>query len=490
MLFDEFSDDDSNRDGNRSNVRRILILIVTWNKKEYVLDLLRSVHEISYPEEAIDILVVDNDSRDGTADAIATGYSKVHILRNPENLGGTGGFNAGLQWAFDQDPSRYDYIWLLDNDVVVHHQALRELVCVLEENTDAAIAGSTMMQLDYPWRINETGASVNLKYGNLVLNNHRREISWWKHQPVEYLRFSPKNIATFLGYPDDFMDVDYVAAASLLVRADIARSAGLWLDFFIHYDDVEWCLRISRMGYRILVSFNSVIWHMSAVAKVPTWIQYYDSRNALYFLKAHGNSGKVLRGAIGRVLLKALYCTLIGKPELGRMHLMAVDDFKNGRMGKKELISDIPYSGFDELDDILSDPSIKSILLPWTICSEEMGLLIKCLEKHLHNRSELHLDYLSLPDKRIFPRFERVKYRILSMSKPLRRVKFLSLYRFYDLVIQSDYQLLPELSFAGKQTLFVNTSGFHKNTNPDMMSIFKFVKTVFRLSMRCAEGRG
>lgn len=485
--MDVFLNESSDSDVNYA--RMILIIIVTWNKKEYVLDLLRSVQEISYPGEAIDILVVDNNSRDGTADAIASRYPDVHILRNPENLGGTGGFNAGLQWAFDQDASRYDYFWLLDNDVVVHHRALRELVGVLEENKNAGVAGSTMMQLDYPWRINETGASVNLRYGNLVLNNHRREISCWEHQPVQKLRFSPNNIATFLNYPDDFMEVDYVAAASLLVRADTAKNAGLWLNFFIHYDDVEWCLRISRMGYRILVSFNSIIWHLSAVGKVPTWIQYYDSRNALYLLKAHGNGEKTLRGAIRRVLVKALYYVLVGKPELGRMHLMAVDDFNKGRMGEKTLISDIPYSEFSELDSILSDPAIMKILLPWTIRSDEMGELMKCLEKHLHNRSELRLDYLSQPDKPTSPGFHGVKYRTLSMSKPLGWVRFLSSYRFYDLVIQSDYKLLPELSFAGKKTLFVNRSGFHKKTTPDLVFIFKFVKAVFRLWVLPANGR-
>ena len=57
-------------------------------------------------------------------------------------------------------------------------------------------------------------------------------------------------------------DVDYVAAGSLLIRADVAKQAGIWRDYFIHFDDVEWCLRIGKMGHRVLASAKSLIWHL------------------------------------------------------------------------------------------------------------------------------------------------------------------------------------------------------------------------------------
>ena len=80
----------------------------------------------------MDILVVDNHSNDHTAEAITQLYPHIHLIVNSENLGGTGGFNTGLKWAFGQPESRYKYYWLLDNDVVVHRQTLIELVKLLE----------------------------------------------------------------------------------------------------------------------------------------------------------------------------------------------------------------------------------------------------------------------------------------------------------------------------------------------------------------------
>ena len=209
------------------------------------------------------------------------------MIENSENLGGTGGFNTGLAFAFEQTQERYDYLWLLDNDVVVHKNALKELVNILEKESDIAIAGSTMMQLDYPCRINEMGAFVDRYRGELVLNNYMEEIVEWRGIPIEKLSIMECDLSQHIEYCHPILDVDYVAAASLLIRASTARKAGLWKDFFIHFDDVEWCLRIGQMGYRVVVSARSLVWHLSAAAKVPTWILYYDNRNALYMMAEH-----------------------------------------------------------------------------------------------------------------------------------------------------------------------------------------------------------
>ncbi|MFA5719308.1 MAG: glycosyltransferase, partial [Desulfobulbaceae bacterium] len=121
----------------------VLVIIVTWNKKAYVVDLLQSLQRLSYPAERLDVVVVDNASSDGTAEVLNRDFPGVHVIENSENLGGTGGFNTGLRYAFAQPEGKYDYLWLLDNDVQVHRNALTELVTLLESEQDAAVAGST-----------------------------------------------------------------------------------------------------------------------------------------------------------------------------------------------------------------------------------------------------------------------------------------------------------------------------------------------------------
>ena len=376
----------------------ILVIIVTWNKKDYVLNLLDSLDDLDYPREALDILVVDNASEDGTIAAIRERFPTVRVLENAENLGGTGGFNTGLRWAFEQEEGRYDYLWLLDNDVVVHRRALSALVELLETTPDAAIAGSTMMQLDYPWRINEMGAYVDRGNAYLYLNRHMEEITQWKGVSIAALLANEQvDLSCLLMHCPTHLDVDYIAAASLLIRAPIAKQAGLWMDFFIHYDDVEWCLRIGKMGHRVLVSARSLIWHLSAAAKVPTWVLYYDNRNTLYLLNKY-NDSQVVASTICRIAKKAIYYALIGKQDIAELHLMAILDFKQGVQGKKNIRLAANPTSNKKLMDTLSDPSVKSILLPWTI-NLYATKIHPDLVKIIKQREDLAIYYLvpSLP---------------------------------------------------------------------------------------------
>ncbi len=291
------------------NEPAVIIIIVTYNKKEYVTDLLNSLKDIDYKN--YDITVVDNASTDGTVDSIKKDFPYVNVIANPENTGGSGGFNTGLSYAFNIE--KYKYYWLLDNDVRVSKNALSELVNTLDNNSDIAIAGSQMCQLDNPEVTNEIGAYVDLHYGGLILNRHMTRKS---------------------NNSEGIFDVDYAAAASLLVRADVAKKAGLWEDFFIHFDDVDWCLRVKEMGYRVVSVADSVIWHLSAAEKPITWQQYYDTRNMLFLLDKHASRRDVARFG-RRKVLQAIHTELKGLTPVAEVILDAIDDFHKGVKGKK-----------------------------------------------------------------------------------------------------------------------------------------------------------
>lgn len=458
-----------------STPQRILVIIVTWNKKDYVIDLLNSLSNLDFPRTQLDITVVDNASSDGTVEALQQLFPDVHLLINAENIGGTGGFNTGLSWAFSQPEGRYDYLWLLDNDVVVHKHALSALLTVLEQNPDAAVAGSTMMQLDYPWRINEMGAFVDLGQGSLMLNRHHEEIPGWREKPLEQLLSSDVDLSTLLLHCQPTMDVDYVAAASLLIRAPAAKKAGLWQDFFIHFDDVEWCLRIADMGYRVLVSPRSLIWHLSAAAKVPSWILYYDNRNVLYLLQKHSNADAVKR-TVRRIVIKALYYMLLGKPDLAQLHLMAIADFKQQVTGKKSINLPDKLQPVAEIDAILSDTSCKSILIPFTVNLQATGIQ-SALVKAMKRRNDLRVFYLYSHPQCALPGAIPIH---IPQCKLMRYWKYFRLRNQFDIVFQSDYQPILPLSWIAKQTLFINDEYFCLRRRPYLSDLIKVLPVLLR----------
>ncbi len=456
----------------------ILIIIVTWNKKNYVLDLLNSITTLECSNYYIDILVVDNASEDGTAEAIKKDYPQVNLICNPENIGGTGGFNTGLEWAFTKD--NYQYLWLLDNDVLVHKNALVELVTVMEENSDIAVAGSTMLQLDYPWRINEMGAFIDRTTGKLILHRHLETVPMWQGYPVQGLLETDADLTKHLIHCQPYMDVEYVAAASLLVRAKVAKQAGIWRDYFIHFDDVEWCLRIADMGHRVVVSAKSLIWHLSAIAKIPTWILYYDNRNVLDLLENHGASPANLQHLQQHILKKAVYYHIIGKADLAELHYDAVDDFRAKRYGKKEIKLAHIYQKNSEISQIFMDAKVKRILVAWPINVHAMGIQETIVKAQIQ-RPELHIDWIPLAYAEILPQIPRAKFiRPMSKSRFKRLLNYWRLRGNYDLVIQSDYQPSLFLSWLKADLLFINDENFCRRTQPKFSDVLKAIWRYFK----------
>ncbi len=450
---------------------KILIIIVTWNKKEYVIDLLKSLSSLSFPEKQLDILVIDNASNDGTVEALKTKFKHIKLIQNTENIGGTGGFNTGLGWAFEQPESKYDFLWLLDNDVVVHKDALTELVTELEETPEVAIAGSTMMQLDFPWRINEMGAFVDKGSGRLIFNRHLEEIPRWQGKPFKELLNDDADLSQQLMYCQSSMDVDYVAAASLLIRTPVAKKAGLWMDFFIHFDDVEWCLRIAKAGHRIVVSARSLIWHVSAIAKVPSWVLYYDNRNVLYLLEKHSDE-TAIKNTTRQILKKTLYYQLLGKNDLAELHLQAIDDYKQRITGKKDIQLPYKFQSISEASSIFEDPDIKSIIIPWTVKLQATSLqreLISVMRK----RPELRVFYIVPPPKLDYPNCQFPNSIPVSVPKfsLLRYFKYYRLRNQFDLALQSDYQPILPLSWIANKNLFVNDENICLRPKPNLKEI-------------------
>jgi GT2 family glycosyltransferase len=454
----------------------VLVIIVTWNKKAYVVDLLQSLQRLSYPVERLDVVVVDNASSDGTAEVLKRDFPVVHVIENSENLGGTGGFNTGLQYAFAQPEGKYDYLWLLDNDVQVHRNALAELVTILEPEQDVAVAGSTMMQLTTPWRINEMGAFVDLHRGSLLLNRHREDVPGLKGRSLEELHGMDIDLSGYLEDCRPSMDVEYIAAASLLIRSWVAREAGIWDDYFIHYDDVEWCLRIARMGHRIMVSARSLIWHLPAEYKVPTWILYYDNRNVQYLLEKHAPEN--VPGLRRWIRKKSLYYMLLGKNDLARLHLEALEDYRRRKTGRKDIVLDNCYFPTAHLQEILHNDGIRRVLIPWTVDLDKSGLH-DIVAAAMKKRSDLRVDFL------VAPRFVedapgcQIKGAGL-VQAPASRLKrlfnYLKLYNHYDLVLQSDYQPILPLNAAAERILYVNYERVSLRDRPGMKNIVAFTQ--------------
>ncbi len=308
------------------------IVIVNWNRRADLLALLQSLDDAGY--DGVDTIVVDNASTDESVASVRETYPRVHLVVNSENLGGTGGFNTGLQQVLN---SKYDYVWLLDNDAVVAGRALEPLLEAIKTDDRIALVGSKLLHPGDPDLINEAGALMNPRTAS----------------PVPQLR---NMVDTDL---PDLVEVDYVAVCSVLARLSHVRAVGLMdPSYFLMWDDMEWGVRFKHAGLRVVAATRSAVFHPPFTERQlnPGFV-YYATRNHLYFI-AKNYSGFHRLYLI--MLLSGMIALRIsrerGHEQRGRLnHAMslAVGDFWKGRMGRcrHDLAAPAPAVGKHELGE-------------------------------------------------------------------------------------------------------------------------------------------
>jgi len=204
----------------------VAIVVVTYNRADLLVNLLDGLAGLQRPADAV--IVVDNASTDHTAAVLADASLRgLRVITTPENLGGAGGFRAGMKAAYD---GGFDRIWLMDDDVVPAPDCLTVLLATDED---------CLMSV----RENTEGGLIELAATRFDLRNP--------------LAIKPKTASVMTTYPDrasmpERVELENVAFEGFMVRRRVVETIGLPdASFFIFYDDVDYALRARRAGWRI-----------------------------------------------------------------------------------------------------------------------------------------------------------------------------------------------------------------------------------------------
>jgi hypothetical protein len=201
---------------------------------------------LNYPN--FEVIVVDQNSSDGTANAIEKIFPEIKLIKNKENLGRTGGYNTGFNYA------QGDYILCLDHDTVVHEDMLTELVKVAEKGVRIGAVGPKIYYYNDPNRLWSIGEFVSLKTGR----------SWsFGYNEIDKGQFEKSFVVQI--YP-----------TAILVKRKVMNLIGGFDDiFFAVYCDSDFCVRIYEAGYIIVSVPKAKLWHK--VLK-PSGVNYVDNK--------------------------------------------------------------------------------------------------------------------------------------------------------------------------------------------------------------------
>ncbi len=341
-------------------IAQVAAIIVTWNKLQDVCLLLQDLAQLDlhtiHLDIHLDIYVVDNASTDGTQVHLEESYPHVKVLQTGKNLGGSGGFSYGLNAVRGLD---YDYLWLLDNDIRVDSEALVFLVKTLLHQPEIGIVGSQIRKRDDPGTIQEIGGFVHKQKAHLTTHFGNAPVA-----SVEPILREQQHLL-----------VDICAAASLLVRRQVVEQIGVFEDYFLHFDDVEWCLRAKQASWLIAANPASIVWHASPDFKYRPWISYYDERNLCYCWQKH--QPQLVLKRIWVLLPKLLYYAATGRYCINQIYFQGFFDFLKGVRGQRT--QPFPYTEYS-LDQILYQPDLV-LFVQDTVCqNSELGQQIQQLQ--------------------------------------------------------------------------------------------------------------
>ena len=290
----------------------VAIIILNWNNWPDTLACVESCRKLTWPN--VRIFIVDNGSTDGSEGIFRQSCPEAKIIQTGANRGFAGGNNIGIRHAMEAGA---DYVWLLNNDAVAAPDALSMLVEAMQADSAAAVAGSKIYFHDDPKRIWFAGGI------------------WRKGR----LRLRQRGAGQLdRGQFSEQCEVGSISGCSMLLRTTVIGEIGLLdEDYFLYWEDTDWCARAERNGYRVLFVPSSHVWHKVSASVAPhSQLQYYyNTRNGLFFCMRHDWASLVL--FLLYVTLDVAVGFLRGNRNMLQGALKGVADVLRGVSGPRQL---------------------------------------------------------------------------------------------------------------------------------------------------------
>ncbi len=271
---------------NSGNAPEASVIIVSYNTRDILRACLGSLYT-AIGRRAIEVIVVDNASRDASADMVEREFPQAHLLRSTTNLGFAAANNLGFKSAQGR------YVILLNPDAQVEADAFADAILRMDASPAVGMAGGRLVDGDgrdqpsarrFPSLLNEvlviSGLAARFPRSRLF---GRFDRTW--------------------ADPAQPADVDWVPGAFAIMRHDALRAVGPFDErFFLYYEEVDLCRRFKAAGWQIWYWPDIVIRHLGGessktvenaeISSSGSQLVLWRMRSALlYYRKHHGRLG-------------------------------------------------------------------------------------------------------------------------------------------------------------------------------------------------------
>ncbi len=240
----------------------VSIITVNYNQPETTEALLQSVISKNNYQE-IQMIVVDNGSQNDPVPGWKNKYPWVHFVRSENNLGFAGGNNLGIR------ESTGDYLFLINNDTEVTPGLIGSLSAQLEKNLQVGIISPKIKYFDAPDTLQYAGFTSMNYYSarNQCIGQFEKDAGQYDHLTGK---------------------TGFAHGAAMMVRKCALKKAGLMPEqFFLYYEELDWCDRFKRIGYEVWVDMQAVIYHKESISvgKNSMLKTYFMNRNRMLYIR-------------------------------------------------------------------------------------------------------------------------------------------------------------------------------------------------------------
>lgn len=266
--------------------KKIAIIIVNWKQYELTINCLLSLKKLEYKNWKV--ILVDNESNFEKINKIKSDFNKVEVIESKENLGFASANNLGIKYAIK---NKFEYVMLLNNDTEVNKKFLAPLLNSFQNDNSLGAVQPLIMNYNNRVKVWNAGGYLNnffgFPYTNKKLNNKNRQIDW-------------------------------ITGCCIVLKTKVIKKVGLIdEDFFAYYEDVDWSLRIKKLGYKLGVVESSVIFHHGTKSSndsnfegdLSPFVHYLNIRNHIYLVKKHSDKFNFI-GVLFYQFLKILFYSI------------------------------------------------------------------------------------------------------------------------------------------------------------------------------------
>lgn len=217
----------------------VSIIVLNYNGKKYIEQCIESILNSVYRN--FELIIIDNNSTDDSIKTVESKFKdeRIKVILNKKNLGFAGGNNLGVEYA------KGKYLALINIDTIVDSKWLSEVISVMEADATIAVAQPKLMSLDDKLIFDSAG-----DYLDFFGNSFRRGGDWLEEDHGQY---------------DNLHDIFSARGAALITRKEIVDRIGLFdEDYFLDFEDVDFCWRARLNGKRVVFVPTSIIYHKGA----------------------------------------------------------------------------------------------------------------------------------------------------------------------------------------------------------------------------------